>query len=109
MAIRQLNEKLELIDDLLNQAMLRPDGPSIGRVSAEFKKLRHMLDGLSSFVEHRWQVKLFDKTGFMYKFPDIRAEHLEEAREIAQDICDSYPSAVRYELYCDGILIPEEE
>lgn len=113
MAIKRLDEKLNLIDDLLNLALSNYSNPvdkqlAIGKVSSEFKKLRMMLDGLSSFVEHRWQVMLVFGKGVVSEKVDINAEHLEAAREVAISMMDKFDSAIDYELYCDGKLIPAE-
>lgn len=106
MGIKRLDEQIERLEKKLNGAMLIPNSIHIGMAKAEFLKLKFMLNGLSSFVEHRWEVRLFTKESHV----DIKisAEHLVEARDVAIELGDVFPEVVRYELYCDGIVIPEE-
>lgn len=109
MAIRNLDEQIQRLDDAINIAMLKPNSYNIGRVSEEYRKLKFMLDGLASFVEHRWEVKLIFGPGVVSELVDLKAEHLEEARAKAIEMFDRFDSALNYELYCDGIQIPEHE
>lgn len=108
MAIRNLNEQIERLGVAIDRAMLTPGTDNAGLVKVEFLKLKFMLDGLASFVEHRWQVKLIFGTFVVSELIDIKAEHLEEARTKAIELFDQYDSALNYELYCDGIQISEE-
>lgn len=105
----RLNDQIEILENRIKEAMLDPRAETIGLVAADFKTLKFMLEGLGSFVEHRWQVKLFFARGIVSELLDLRAEHLEEARKIAIELADEYTSAIRYELYCDGKLIPEDD
>lgn len=107
MAIKKLDMQLDRLNAAMSVAMMNPTSESVGRANQEFKKLKFMLDGLTSFVEHRWQVKLFGVTWHSEPI-DIVAEHLEEAREKAIDLADGIDTVIKYELYCDGKLIPEE-
>lgn len=106
--MNRLNDQIEILENRIREAMLDPRAETIGLVAADFKTLKFMLEGLSSFVEHRWQVKLIFGRGVVSENVDINAEHLEEAREKAISMVDKYDSAIDYELYCDGIQILEE-
>lgn len=108
MAIKRLEDQIAVVEDKIIQAQLSGKTEDIGQIGVEFTKLRWILDGLTSFVEHRWQVKLFIVVGTEYLI-EIRAEHLVEAREKAIELFDDNDTAIRYELYCDGKLIPEED
>lgn len=108
MAIRRLDDQIELLENRIHEAMLDPRAETIGLVAADFKQLKFMLEGLTSFVEHRWQVRLVFGRGVISEKVDIRAEHLEAAREKAISMVDEFDSAIDYELYCDDKLIPEE-
>lgn len=107
MAMKRLDEQIERVDKALESAMLAPNSIHVGMAKAQFLKLKFMLEGLSSFVEHRWMVKLFTTSGESVEI-NIRAEHLEGARDVAIELIDAFFEAIRFELYCDGILIPEE-
>lgn len=108
MALRKLEIQILKVENAIITAQLSGKTEDVGRIRFEFNKLKFLLDGLTSFVEHRWQVRVFG-SGWFGNFFDIQAEHLEEAREKAIALVDDIAGVVRYELYCDGILIPEEE
>lgn len=107
MALRKLEDQISAVEAQIIKAQLSGKLEDVGQIGVEFTKLKWILDGLTSYVEHRWQVKLFG-SGWASELVDIRAEHLEEAREKAVIMVDEFDAAIRYELYCDGKLIPEE-
>lgn len=107
MALRNLTDQIQEVENRITNAQLYPSPESVGMAHAEFKKLRFMLDGLTSFAEHRWMVKLY--TPQTHVEIKVAAEHLTEAKDIAIELIDAFHEVVRYELYCDGILIPEEQ
>ena len=109
MALRRLEDQVEMVREKIINAQLSGAQEDIGQIGVEFTKLTWMIEGLTSYVEHRWQVKLFFTANVVSELVDIRAEHLEEAREKAIGMVDEFASAIRYELYCDGKLIPEED
>lgn len=108
MALKKLEDQIKVVEDQIREAQLDPCVANMGMVAAEFRKLKFILEGLSSYVEHRWQVRLFGM-GWVSELADIHAEHLEGAREKASNMVDEFDAAIRYELYCDGKLIPEED
>lgn len=108
MALISLRDQIEMLENRIQEAMLDPRAETIGLVAADFKQLKFTLEGLSSFVEHRWQVMLVFGRGVVSELVDIKAEHLEAAREVAISMVDEFDSAIDYELYCDGKLIPKE-
>lgn len=107
MAIRRLEDQIAAVEDKIMRAQLTGKVEDIGQIGVEFTRLTFMLNGLTSFVEHRWQVKLFGVVWHSEPI-DIVAEHLEEAREKAIELADGIDTVIKYELYCDGKLIPEE-
>lgn len=109
MALKNLKEQLHRLGDAVELAMLNPNLHNTGRISEEYRKLKYMINGLTDFVEHTWEVKLIFGPGVVSELVDLKAEHLEEARAKAIEMFDRFDSAVNYELYCDGQQIPEHE
>lgn len=107
MALRHLTDQIQKTNDAITNALLYASTESVGVAHAEFKKLRAMLDSLTSFTEHRWQVKLFTRHENI--MVNINAENLVHAVEIAEEACDDNDDVIRFELYCDGIQIPQED
>lgn len=107
MALRHLTEQIQRTENAIVNALLYTSTESVGIVHVEYKKLKAMLESLTSFTEHRWQVKLFTRLENI--IVDINAENLEHAKEMAENACDENDDVVRFELYCDGIQIPQED
>lgn len=108
MALRQLKEQIQQVQNSIVNAQLYSNPETVGVVDKEFKKLCHMLDGLTSFTDHRWQVKLYTEKQEVVTF-DLRAENLEHAKEMAENIVDENDDVIRFELHCDGIPVPAED
>lgn len=105
--LKPLSEQMQKLNLAIEVARINPNLHNMGKVSEEYGKLKDMLSGLTSFVEHKWEVKLIFGPGVVSELVDLKAEHLEEARAKAIEMFDRFDSAINYELYCDGKQIPE--
>lgn len=108
MALKNLNEQINKTDRAMRNMMKTCSYVDIFEVWKAYQDLRQTIEKFTSFVEHRWMVKLFTTDGSSVEIK-IEAEHLEEARDISIELVDTFFEVIRFELYCDGILIPEHE
>lgn len=107
MALRKLNELIDKTDAYMKEMMKTGSDIDILNAWKAYAKLRTELKKAMSFVEHDWSVKLYTPTSSATI--KIKADHIEEARATATDLIDTFSEVVRYELYCDGILLAEHE
>lgn len=102
---REVNKQLDRVDNAISLAVKSVTQKDIIAVLIEYYKLRTLLGRYKPIMKNGWEVTVFTSTNQLTTTLD--ASDLDDAQAKANHLVDVMPDVTRYELYCDGILIPE--